>query len=121
MRLTIDSGADRTTDPDQRALLAECLAECGAEATRGGVVDIAGDRRRAAQLFNLDLDARGAQFVHLILERGKDRTGVLVWDQAHADLRERPRRDDRLLALADEASEDAVDVERRPRAGSLQG
>ena len=79
------------------------------------------DRGRAA-VDDLDLDAHGGRRdrLEVLLHRLLDLAVVLVGDEAGADLRGGPGRDDRLGALAGVAAPDAVDVEGRARRQALE-
>src|SRR4029077_6444819 len=69
---------------------------------------------------HLDIDPRCGQRLDLLFDRGADGDRVLVGHEPQAHFRRSPSRDDRLLALAGEAADEAVGIQRWAAAGALE-
>src|SRR3954451_2361645 len=117
-----EAGADRDratlADVDRR--LAERRLERPRRGERRGMIHRRQARVTATEGPDARPDARRRDLLDVRAEGLEDPVGILVCDEAAADLGVRMCRDDGLTPLAHEAAPDAVDVERRPDRAPLE-
>src|SRR5207253_7669404 len=103
---------DRAAAADEERLRAEGHLECARRGLRHGMTGTDDRRLAGPEIPDLDLDPRRRDLQHVVPEAVEDRLRILIRHEPAADLGMRGGRDDRLAALALEATPDAVDIER---------
>src|SRR5262245_26932950 len=111
---------DRAAGPDRQRRRSEGGLERVPGRERDRVADLGAQRLRGAEVPDLDADALRRDLDDVVAQRLEQLLAVLVRHQPAAQLRVSVGRDDRLRALAGEATPDAVHVERRADAGALE-
>ena len=117
--LEVGDDRDRAAGADRHRLVAPFLGQHGARLVERRIVERELQRRRQAEIAELDLAVGRQARAHEGAEAVADFLGVLLADQAERDFRRGLPGDDGLGALAGIAADDAVDLGGRPRGDLL--